>query len=220
LSFSQRETPNVLKEDFCQDLARALDIRGSAALCLDGGHFHAGDSARGNVLKRGQRAVQDIQRQSMHGDPASDANSDRRDLSGVDPDSGKSFAASTLHAEFSAGQDDHVFQKAQVAMEVASTAFQIEDGIGDKLARPVPRGLPASIDFENGMRKRTGRAEAGLIPASANRINRFVFEKKKRLAAPAGETLAYQPILQVQRFLIPDPTEPLSADFCALWCHL
>ena len=131
-----------------------------------------------DVLKWRQRALQDIQCESVHGDPAPHANSDRRDLPGADPDPGKSLAAAALHAEPSADEDDHVFQKAQIAMEVPSAAFQIEDGIGDELAWPMPCGLPSPIDLENGMRKGTGRAEAGLITGAANRVNGIVFEKK------------------------------------------
>ena len=42
----------------------------------------------------------------------------------------------------------------------------------------MPCGLPSPIDLENGMRKGTGRAEAGLITGAANRVNGIVFEKK------------------------------------------
>ena len=65
-------------------------------LGLQAGHLDADNSARRDVLEWLQRAPRDIERQPVHGHPASDANSDRRNFLTADPHTREPFAAMAL----------------------------------------------------------------------------------------------------------------------------
>lgn len=129
----------------------------------------------------------DIERDAMQGNPAPDPDPDRRDLvlgalaifaarlfGTGNPDSDAVASPLALDIESRQSRDDPSFQRANEGAQIGLAAIEIEQDIGDALARPVIGELPATAAF---MHRKTRLQEVCHPRGSPRRIKRRMFEE-------------------------------------------
>lgn len=114
----------------------------------------------------------DVQGEAVEGDPLAHADAHGGDLCGarvdalgmvgvvearaaggvewIDPDAGGGGIAACVDAEVEAGFDDGAFEESDVVVDAQPEAFEVEDGIGDELARAVVGDVAAAVSFFEG----------------------------------------------------------------------
>ena len=126
----------------------------------------------------------------MRGDPARDVYSDRRNFSAVGMHARQTINAKRFNAEISQRPNQHLFQVANVAMNVFAVRTEIDDRIADNLSEAVISHLPAAIRFKQRyvsllqffFVEENRRAVAA--PADGKRV--WMFEQKQRVGLGAG----------------------------------
>src|SRR5690554_1813943 len=91
----------------------------------------------------------DVESQTVHTHPSAQMNPDGTNLSRrifSSPYTSIFLDTSSLHPEVSHGPNHNFFEGPDIAVNVGKEKFQIEDGIGDQLTRPVIRNIPATVD--------------------------------------------------------------------------
>ena len=157
-----------------------------AALALDRGHLHAVDRA-GDYGAKIVELGGYVQRQTMVGHPAPDADADRSNLSHLAhlahlalgyPHARLPLDPARHHVEGGERTDHHFFEPAQIAMQVASFAVEREDRIGDDLSRPMERRVAAAADAEQRHGEPLGgTAQVGFVAAPPDRVDRRMLDQ-------------------------------------------
>src|SRR5579862_43490 len=194
-------------EDFRGLGADVLHSGGKARLALDIGHFHPRDAAGSYLLERRQ-ASPDIQGEPVHAYPMAHADADGGDLPLPHPDAGKVFAPRRADAVFLQGEDENLFQQAEVTVQILPVSTQVEDRVADELSRPVIGRLPSAIDPHDRMWQRRGVAQAGLVGRAADRINGRVFEQQEEIVVQARGFPGHRLLLQGERLVVFDLAKP------------
>lgn len=119
--------------------------------------FERSSFAIGNAAGNDQIEVAeiggDVKGQAVGSDPAADVDADGGEfflgdiVGGLDPDAGLAGDAIGGDAEFSGGADHGFFERADVPVDVAADAIEIENGIADDLARAVIGDVSATVGF-------------------------------------------------------------------------
>lgn len=123
--------------------------------------MHAGDGAASQAAGDDELEVGevggDVEGEAVGGDPLADADAHGGDLGGraiggFDPDASGFGVAVALDAVGVEGVDDGLFEEAHVAVEAkglagvcVGEAFEVEDGVGDDLARAVVGDVAAAV---------------------------------------------------------------------------
>ncbi len=119
-----------------------------------GGRLHARhldpvQPAGRDGLEAGQVA-RDVEREAVHGHPPPHPNPDRCDLPTiVEPDAREPHAAAGRKAEVREGVDHHRLERSKVDVNVPSSALEVQNGIGDELARTVVRDVAPPVDAKD-----------------------------------------------------------------------
>src|SRR5205814_5945369 len=113
-------------------------------------HRHVRNSTRNDVCER-RKIAANVERESMHRDPVTNPDTDRRDLTMADPNTGETFAL--LRLDFVAGKkiNQRLLEPAQVAMQVLPAPAKIDNRIAHQLPGPMIRRLTAPIDCKQRM---------------------------------------------------------------------
>src|SRR5581483_598800 len=76
---------------------------------------------------------------------------DGGDLPGrpLQPDAGEAVEPRPFHAERGERRDQRLFEVADVLLDVAAVAVEVEDRVTDELARPVERRLAAAVGLDD-----------------------------------------------------------------------
>jgi hypothetical protein len=119
-----------------------------------------------------------------------------------------------MHAEPGHGDNQCLFEIANVSVDVAAIRPQIEDRISDQLAGTVIRHVAAAagfVDF-NALSGQRGRRRDDIRVAAASlraeRDDRRMLEQQQRVANPPGAPILDQLPLQLERRGIIDSPEP------------
>src|SRR6185295_3647515 len=88
-----------------------------------------------------------VEGEAVAGDPARDAHADGANLLVADPGARQPGNAARVQAVAGDGPDHHVFEIADVAMNVAAVGSQIQDRVSDDLTGPVIRDVAAAPCF-------------------------------------------------------------------------
>src|SRR5256886_2607803 len=119
-------------------------------------HGDPRNPARHDALEVGE-IRRDIQREPVPRDPLLHVHADAGDLaaSPAGPDAG--VAGPTLGRDVELGErvDQGLLERAQVPVQVAAIAAQVQDGIADELPRAVERDVAAALHLDDGDRKST-----------------------------------------------------------------
>ncbi len=181
-----------------------------AALLRDARHLDTDDAARRDRGKRCEIAA-DVEREAVHADPAAHADADRGDLLPPDPYARLPRAASGGDAIIGEQRDEHVFEAAEVTVQILSAHAQVEDRVADQLARSVIGGLPTAVRLHHGVGECAGIAQAGLIGRAADGVDRFVLEQQQLIGRGSVRRLARDDLfLQRQRVGKCDAAEPAN----------
>ena len=123
------------------------------------------------------------------------------------------------HAEGGGGLDDGRLQAADVAAQVERVA-QLDDGVGDQLARPVEGDVAAAIDAHEFGAKLAQPIGTGqqvrLVAAAADGVDREVLEQQQPVADAATAPLVGQLVLQLPGGLVGDGPQPLDGQHAAV----
>ena len=193
-----------------------------AELAGQAGDLLVADAARDHLVEPGQRGVH-VHGQAMGGHAASHPHADGGQLALIDdPDSGQGLDAAGGHAEGGGGLDDGRLQAADVAAQVERVA-QLDDGVGDQLARPVEGDVAAAIDAHEFGAKVAQAIGTGqqvrLIAAATDGVDREVLEQQQPVADSAAAPLVGQLVLQLPGRPIGDGPQPLDGQDPAMRGH-
>src|SRR5512138_1900550 len=167
------------------------------------------DTALGNTTRHDQIEVveigSDVQREPVARNPSGDADANRRKLVATDPDAGESFDAPGVDAVVARGTNQHVFEVADVAVDVAAIRPEIDDGIPDDLAGSVVGDVAAAsglVHLDAAGRKRFGRREdvtTATIAAYAKRQYVRMLDEQEQIADVIRAPLFNERPLQRER---------------------
>src|SRR5713226_5308376 len=166
------------------------------------------NAARNDAIKRREVAA-DVERETRHRDPIANAHANGRDLAIFNPDAGQT--RTRLRCDFVDRErfDQKLFQPAQIAVEILPAPAQINNWITNQLAGTVIGRLATAVDGKKRMRQMSCVDQARLIRRSADRVNRFVLEKKELVGGVAILPLFRdQFLLPRERFLKIQAAEP------------
>src|SRR5439155_1783352 len=92
----------------------------------------------------------DIQREPVRRDPLFHVHADAGDLAAASagPDAGVARLPLARDVEPGERVDQGLLERAQVPMQVAAVAAQVQDGIADELPRAVEGDIAAALDLE------------------------------------------------------------------------
>ncbi len=90
-----------------------------------------------------------VQREPMAGDPTRDPHADCPDLLVADPNSRQAGDSRSGDAELRDRSNQHFFDVAHVAVNIAAVRFEVDDRVADKLAGPVIGHVAAAARFVN-----------------------------------------------------------------------
>jgi hypothetical protein len=90
----------------------------------------------------------------MHRDPLANTDTNTRKLPVSDPNASEAFATTCLNAKPHAQFNECILNPAKMPVQILTAGPQIQQRVAYKLARPVPRGLPAAPDNH----KRSGKS--------------------------------------------------------------
>src|SRR6185312_12060031 len=84
---------------------------------------------------------------AVRGHPARDVDADGAELARgpLEPDARQPLDPRRLDAEDRGGADDGLLEIAAIALDVPPVPVEVEDRVADELARPVKRGLAATV---------------------------------------------------------------------------
>ena len=111
--------------------------------------------------------------------------------------------------------DQHLFQKAEVFMEIAPEEIKVEDGISYQLTGAVVGGLTAAIGAVDRVGEKGFLTEAGIVPVAPHRIDGFMLEKEQVVFEIARDLSVEDGFLQVEALVVGDPAEPSGRNFPA-----
>ena len=137
---------------------------------LDGGHDDSVDAAGGDVVEASEGFWSDVDGVAVHGDPFADADANRGYFTIFYPYSSEPFAGSGWDMEISAGEDECLFDGADVGVQVFAEFAEVNDGVADELTWTMVGGLPATVDFDVGMGEVGGVEQGGFISGSADGV--------------------------------------------------
>jgi hypothetical protein len=183
---------------------------------LHGRHPFIGDSAGDDQSKPGKVGA-DVQRETVAGDPSRDAHPDRREFLVAYPDPREPVDPAGPDPELRNGTNEDFLEIAHIAVHVAAIRFQVDDGIADELPRSVKRDIAAAAALEQRDSFRGepfGRVEnvrAVMARLRAEGDDGRMFEEQELIGDPSLLALFDQRVLQIERRLVFDGTEP--ADF-------
>src|SRR5688572_14144751 len=171
----------------------------------DGGNLLYGPRNAGLLFDRGDPAPLDpaghdslehreigrhVEREPVHGDPASDLYSDGADLVSSHPDSGVVLVPARLDAEIGRRTDEHFLELSEIGDHVVPLA-ELEYRVAHELSRAVIRGPAPAIDLVE--RDAAGHPlafvedEVALEGSLSERVRRWVFEEHERVPDVAVE---------------------------------
>src|SRR5262249_14927366 len=90
-----------------------------------------------------------IERETVTRNPASYPHSNRGNLLVTNPDTSEAFDSPPIHIKLRDRADQHLFDVADVAMNIAAVGFEIDYGITHKLARTVVSHVAAATGLVN-----------------------------------------------------------------------
>src|SRR6185503_13821429 len=90
----------------------------------------------------------DVEGKAVRRDPACDVNSDRRNLAALSMNTCQTLDAKRVDPEVSQRSNQHLFEVADVPVNIFTIRTEINDGINDHLAQAVIRHFSAAIRFE------------------------------------------------------------------------
>ena len=155
----------------------------------------------------------------MARNPSGDADANRRQLVAADPDAGESVDAPGVDAIVARGTNQHVFEVADVAVNVAAIRPEIHDGVPDDLAGSVVGDIAAAsglVHLDAAGRQRCSRREdvtAAAIATHAKRQHVGMLDEQQQIADPVRAPLFDERPLQRERLGIAHPAE--TPDFNA-----
>ena len=184
---------------------------------FEGGHGDAGEAAGDDGLEAGEVAGE-IQGKAVLGDPAAHADADGGDFSVLDPDAGEALAVIGGGDALGVEEVDlGLLQGAEVTVQVAGIAVEVEDQVADQLAGTVPGGLAATVDLNDGMGQGRGIAEAAAVTGAADGVNGIVLEQQHGIGDFSGLALGDQAVLLGEGCLKADPAEPSKIEVGRGW---
>jgi len=89
-----------------------------------------------------------VERETVIGHPAFHGDADGGDFARADPDAGLALAARAFESEDGDALDEHLFEEAQVGVQVLSWC-QVDDRIADDLAGAVVGDVAATVRFDD-----------------------------------------------------------------------
>src|SRR5690606_12526520 len=117
----------------------------------DGSDGVISDPAGDDRLEVGEIRT-DVEGEAVGSDPAGrNPDSDRRELSVVDPDAGEALDAASLYSQIEKSEDQDLLEIAEIPVEVASLHWKLQDGVADQLARSVVGDIataPDAVDLD------------------------------------------------------------------------
>src|SRR5437667_904758 len=142
----------------------------------------------------------------MPGDPATDRDPDRRDLSPPHPDPGQTANPFPRYPEGREGADHHLLERAQVTMDVTPLRSERHDGVADQLSGAVIRHLAPACDPADRHVARGGDPKMPGIRAPAERVDGRMLEEQERVR-PTGEPARDETLLPGERLVIVDASQ-------------
>src|SRR5437870_577546 len=139
----------------------------------------------------------------MPGDPATDRDPDRRDLSPPHPDPGQTGNPFSRYREGRKGRDHHLLERAQVTMDVTPLRSERHDGVADQLSGAVVRHLAAACDLADRHVAGSGDTKMSGIRAPAERVDGPMLEEQERVG-PTAEPARDETLLPGERLVIVD----------------
>src|SRR5262245_47831106 len=158
-----------------------------------------------------------VEGEAVAGNPARDADANRRELVafiGPDPDASEPFHAPRVHAVTRRGPNQHFFQVAHVAVDVAAIRLQVDDWIADDLARSVVRDVtaaPGFVHLDTATRERLAGGEDVGPPAVSTHAKRQdvrMFKDQQRVADASRTSILDERALQGERLGIWHAAQP------------
>jgi len=121
---------------------------GSTPQPLQRGHTSVGDAARYDEAEIVQ-VSRHIEREAMTGDPAGNSHANRSQLLDTNPYSGQACNAGRLDTAVSRDSDQHLFEIANVPMNVATVGLETDDRIPHNLTWTVIGDVTAATRFQH-----------------------------------------------------------------------
>ena len=148
----------------------------------------------------------------MKRNPASHLNADGTDLLVADPDPGSPRAACCGNVKVLTSRKQNLLEAADVSANIMAMGSEIQNRVGDQLARTMKRHAAAAPDPNGIYAKPIIRfAKISNIRRSSKGIDWFMLDKQKVVGRVAGEFASYKGFLKVQSSAVWSYTEVKDA---------
>src|SRR3954470_21038985 len=158
----------------------------------------------------------DVQGKAVAGYPSGDSDTDSRKLLVADPHAGQHRHPGSRHAEPEYRTNQHLFQIANVTVNVTAIRAQVDDGVADELTGTMIRDVPAAsrLDYLHAFffqpRGRRHDVRAIVARLYAERDDWRVFEQEKLIWNRVLLPLLHKALLQIDAFSVGDRSKPVD----------
>src|SRR5947207_7668978 len=200
-----RAQPEVCRELIGQGCLDGLHLERMAELARQAGHLLVAD-ATGHHLREPAKVGVHVQGKAVGGHTATDAHANGRQLAGpIHPDAGQPLEEVSADFKARGSGDDRGLEGADVPTKVERIT-QLQDGIGDELARPVKRDVTTPVDAQEGRAQlpqplRAGD-EVGGVAAATDGVHRKVLQQQQAVTDAPLAALLRQLVLQLPGGLV------------------
>lgn len=156
----------------------------------------------------------DVQRKTVAGDPTRDSHADGTDLLIADPNPSQAGYSRSSDAELREGSNQHLFDVAHVAVNIAAVRLEVDDGIADKLSGPVIGHVAATACFVNfncfGLELLLICEDVGAVGPAPEREYVWVLEEQQLFRALTGAKPLNCAFLKLEAVVVWNKAQPSS----------
>jgi hypothetical protein len=183
-----------------------------AELMRERGHAAIRDPARDDQIEV-LEICRHIERKTVAGYPARNADTDGGQLLATDPHSGEALHAARVDPVLASRTNQHLFEIANVSMNILTIRFEINDRIANNLSGPVIRDVAAAAGLMHFDAARAQQLWCGqnvrtaAVAAHAQRQDMRVFNQQQRVINRAAHPIFDECALQGDRIAVGDASE-------------